>query len=333
MKQRLKKTIKVLLPIALGAFVLYWIYKDFDFARVREVLFSGMNWGWMLFSLLFGVLSPLFRGLRWRQTLLPLGENPKKSHCADAVFMSYAASLVVPRVGEVSRCAALSRYDGVSFSRSLGTVVTERVIDMLCVALMTVVVFLIQMPVFMQFFEETGAKIPSVIHLFGTVWFYIVLFFVVGICILAYYLVRTLSFFDKVKGMALDIRAGILSLKKVQNLPLFLFYTVMIWLCYFLHFYITFFCFPFTGELGALPALVMFVAGTFGVLVPTPNGAGSWHFAVITMMMLYGVSADDAGIFALLVHAIQTLEVVLLGIWGWLHLSFSAGNYRKSSAA
>ena len=119
----------------------------------------------------------------------------------------------------------------------------------------------------------------------------------------------------------LNVWEGVMSLKSVKNIPLFLLYTVLIWGCYFYHFYITFYCFAFTEHLSFLAGLVMFVGGTFAVIVPTPNGAGPWHFAVITMMMLYGVNATDAGVFALIVHGIQTLLVIILGIYGWLHLS------------
>ena len=120
--------------------------------------------------------------------------------------------------------------------------------------------------------------------------------------------------------VVLNIWEGVMSLKNVQNVPLFVLYTLLIWLCYFYHFYITFYCFQFTEHLSFLAGMVMFVGGTFAVIVPTPNGAGPWHFAVITMMMLYGVNATDAGIFALIVHGIQTLLVIVLGIYGSLHL-------------
>lgn len=159
-------------------------------------------------------------------------------------------------------------------------------------------------------------------HLFTSVWFYIILLCFIGVIVLLYYLVRTLSFFERVKGIALNVWAGVISLRKVKNVPLFILYTILIWACYFFHFYITFFCFSFTSHLTILAALVMFVGGTFAVLVPTPNGAGPWHFAIITMMMLYGVNATDAGIFALIVHSIQTLLVIVLGLYGWLHLSW-----------
>lgn len=321
MNKLLKKTLKIVLPILLGSFILYWVYRDFDFVRAKEVLLHGTNWGWMLVSLLFGVMSHVFRGWRWRQTLEPLGAYPKRSDCVDAIFVSYATNLLLPRVGEVSRCGVLAKYDNVSFSKSLGTVVTERLVDTLCVLLITGITFLAQMPVFLRFFQETGTKIPSLMHLVTSVWFYIILLCVVGILILAYYLLRMLSFFEKVKGVVLNVWEGVMSLRNVKNIPLFILYTLLIWACYFYHFYVTFYCFAFTDHLSFQAAMVMFVGGTFAVIVPTPNGAGSWHFAVITMMMLYGVDATDAGVFALIVHGIQTLLVVVLGIYGGLHLS------------
>lgn len=323
MKKPIKKALRLILPIVLGGFVLYWVYRGFDFARAGDVLQHGTNWGWMLFSLVFGVLAQVVRGWRWRQTLEPLGVYPKRGDCVNAIFVSYAASLVVPRLGEVSRCGILSKYDNISFSKSLGTVVTERLVDMLCIVLITGVTVLLQLPIFTTFLEQTGTKIPSVMHLVTSVWFYIILLCAIGVIVLLYYLMRALSFFERVKGVVLNVFEGIMSLRNVKNIPLFIVYSFLIWIFYFLHFYITFYCFAFTAHLSILAALVMFVGGTFAVIVPTPNGAGPWHFAVISMMMLYGVNATDAGIFALIVHGIQTFLVALLGIYGMAVLSFT----------
>lgn len=329
MKKLIKKALKLILPIVLGGFILFWVYKDFDFAKARDVLLHGVNWWWMLFSLLFGVFSHIFRGWRWKMTLEPLGAFPKSGDCVNAIFVSYAANLVLPRVGEVSRCGILAKYDNISFAKSLGTVVTERLIDVLCMALIAGTTFLMQMPVFLTFFRETGTKIPSVMHLLTSVWFYVILFSIIGIIILFYYLMRALSFFQKVKGIVLNVYEGVMTLRSVKNIPLFVLYTVLIWLCYFFHFYLTFYCFGFTENLGMMPALVMFAAGTFAVVVPTPNGAGPWHFAIISMMVLYGVNATDAGIFALIVHGVQTFLVASLGIYGLIALQFTHRSFHK----
>ena len=107
------------------------MYRDFDWNGLWDALNDGMNWTWMWLSMPFGVLAQILRAARWRQALEPLDERPRLSSCVHAVFLSYASSLVVPRVGEVLRCGVLKKYDGTSFTKSLGTVVTERMVDSL----------------------------------------------------------------------------------------------------------------------------------------------------------------------------------------------------------
>lgn len=160
------------------------------------------------------------RALRWRQTLEPLGCRPRPSHLVDAVYLSYATSLVIPRVGEVSRCGVLSRYDRVPFSKSLGTVVTERLVDTLCILLITGVTLLLELPVFVTFFRQTGTKIPSLVHLLSSPWFYVALFCVVGVVVLLVWLARMLVVFERVRGVVLDVWQGVMSLRRVRNVPL-----------------------------------------------------------------------------------------------------------------
>ncbi len=314
LKKIINKGLQIAFPLFLGAAILIWMYHGFNFSRVWEVLDGGMNYGWMLVSLVFGVFSHIFRGWRWKLTLAPLGEHPKTSDCVYAIFVSYAANLVVPRVGEISRCGVLAKYDGTSFSKSLGTVVTERLIDTLCVSLITGVTLIMQARVFDTFFKETGTDTTVLAQVFTSGHFYITIVCVLAVLVLAFFLIRNVTVFAKVKGILHNVWVGVLSLRHVKRMPLFILYTVGIWTCYFLQFYVSFFCFDFSDNLGVMAGLVMFAVGSIAVVVPTPNGAGPWHFAVITMMMLYGVGKEDAGIFALLVHGIQTFLLILLGI-------------------
>lgn len=311
---------QIALPLLLGAAILVWTYHGFDFRQVWEVMSGEMNYWWMAFSLVFGVMGHVFRGWRWSLTLAPLGEYPKRSNSVYAIFLSYAANLVLPRVGEVSRCGVLAKYDGVSFSKSLGTVVTERLIDTVCVLIITVVTLLLQSRVFSAFFDKTGTNVGFFAHLFASTNFYITLVCLAALVALAFFLIRNLSVFARVKGILSDIWIGCLSLRHVHRPVLFVIYTVGIWACYFFQFYVSMFCFDFSSGLGWMAGLVMFVVGSIAVVVPTPNGAGPWHFAVITMMMMYGVSKENAGIFALLVHGIQTFLLILLGIYGLVAL-------------
>ena len=221
----------------------------------------------------------------------------------------------MPRVGEVLRCGVLRRYDGTNFSRCIGTVVTERIVDIVLILALSFLTFLTQIPVFMTFFQRTGITLGSVLESFTLTGYLVTaacaLLALLGIILLA----RKFRFFSHTKAVLTDLSDGLLSVRDIKQPLLFAAYSIGIWLSYYLHFYLTFFCFDFTAGLGPLAALVAFVVGTFAVLVPTPNGAGSWHFAVKTVLVLYGVQQTAAALFVLIVHTIQTLLVALLGIW------------------
>ena len=327
---RIKKittaTIKLLLPILLGGVILYWMYRDFDFKRIESVMLYEMDWTWMLLSLPFGITAQLFRGIRWRQTLEPVGERPRLSTCVNSIFLSYAASLVIPRIGEFTRCGVLSRCDGVSFPKALGTVVTERAIDTLLVMLITGLTLLAQMRIFGSFFQSTGTSLDSILRNFSATGYIVTAVCAVAILVLLHFLLKRLAIYNKVKATLSGIWQGMISLRSVKNIPLFIILTLGIWGSYFLHYYLTFFCFEFTSDLGLMCGLATFVVGSIAVIVPTPNGAGPWHFAVKTMLLIYGataisgrrITADEALSFVLIVHTIQTMLVVLLGVAAWI---------------
>lgn len=319
-KKLFSKLLQIIFPLVLGGAILVWMYHDFNFNRVVEVFKHGMNYWWIFLSLVFGVLSHVFRGMRWKLTLAPLKEYPSTSNCINSVFVSYAANLIIPRIGEVSRCGILAKYNNTSFSKSLGTVVTERLIDSICVMLLGCVVILLEASAFEKFFDKTGTNADVVSHIFSSANFYIILISALSIVVLMVILIRRVSVFAKIRGIFHNIWIGMISLKKIDNFPLFIIYTLAIWACYYFQFYVSFLSFGFSYNLGMMAGLVMFVLGSVAVVVPTPNGAGPWHFAIITMMMLYGVGKEDAGIFALIVHAIQTFLLILLGIYGMVAL-------------
>ena len=310
-----------MLPLILGGAILYWMYRDFDFGEVRQVLLHEMDWTWMLLSMPFGITAQLFRGLRWRQTLSPLGEEARLSTSVNAVFLSYASSLVIPRVGEFARCGVLKRYDGVTFSKALGTVVTERAVDTIVVMAITVVTLLLQLPTFHNFFVTTGTRLDTFLGQFTTTGYIVTFICLVAALVLVWMLLRTMSVYNKVKTTLGNLWQGVMSLRHVRNIPLYIALTLGIWCSYFLHYYLTFFCFEETSGLGISCALVSFVVGSIAVIVPTPNGAGPWHFSVKTMLILYGVSSTTALSFVLIVHSLQTLLVVLLGIYAMAALA------------
>ncbi len=332
-----KATIKFLLPIILGGMILYWMYRDFDFERIKNVMLYDMDWTWMILSLPFGITAQLFRGIRWRQTLEPVGEKPCLLTCVCSIFMSYAASLVIPRIGEFTRCGVLSKCDGVSFAKALGTVVTERAIDTLLVMIITGITLLAQMRIFNSFFLSTGTSLDSIFRSFSATGYIVTAVCAAAILILLHFLLKRLSIYNKVKATLSGIWQGMVSLKDVNDIPLFIILTLGIWVSYFLHYYLTFFCFEFTSGLGLMCGLATFVVGSIAVIVPTPNGAGPWHFAVKTMLLLYGatavggkhITADEALSFVLIVHTIQTMLVVVLGAAAWIVIGIKEKNYKS----
>ena len=361
MKTILTNIAKIIAPILLGGAILYWMYRGEDFMRLRHVLLEEMDWTWMLLSFPFGILAQLFRGWRWKQTLEPIARSEgnksrsegcgvwsentptadspfqgnltphstlltpriRSSVCVYAVFLSYATSLIIPRLGEFTRCGVLKRYDGCSFSKALGTVVTERAIDTLLMGTVAGLTLLFQLSIFGTFFTQTGTSLDTILERFSLTGYLVTAVCAIAILILLHILFQSLNIYSKVKATASGIWQGVISLKDVKNLPLFIFFTLGIWVSYFLHYYLTFFCFEATSHLGLACALVTFVVGSIAVIVPTPNGAGPWHFAVKTMLILYGVVDEYALYFVLIVHTVQTMLVIALGIYAWAALSFT----------
>ncbi len=309
------------MPLFLGVVILYWIYDEFDFTQVGKAL-RDMNLFWFVLSLFFAVLSHVLRGWRWVLALAPFGYRPRADVCVYSIFIAYAANLVLPRVGEVSRCVVLDRFEGVPFARSLGTVVTERLIDTLMVVVITIAAVSLQWDVFCSFLLQSGGGFDklNIVSSIGGAW--VAVLSAVALAVLLFFFVRKFSVWSRIRSFFAHFIEGMCSLRKMKNGWLFVLETIGIWFCYFMQFYLCFFCFTFTENLTLAAGLLLFVAGSIAVVVPTPNGAGPWHFAVITMMVLYGLSTTEASLFALIVHSSQTLLVALLGVQGVVALQF-----------
>ena len=315
MKRWISNIFRIGLPVLIAAAIMWWMYRRIDWNQILEAMESRRCWTWILLSMPFGVSAQVFRALRWKQVLNPLGYKPRTGVLINSIFLSYGSSLAIPRSGEVLRCGVVKKYDGVDFSKLVGSVVTERVIDMAMVALFSLVTLLLQIPVFMQFMDRTGLSLGSIMAGFTTTGYLVTLLSGMLAAGMAVVLMRRVHLFGKLTSKFRGFAAGLTSVRNVSSPFLFLAYSVGIWLSYYLHFYVAFQCFDYTADLGLMCALVAFVAGCFAVLVPTPNGAGPWHFAVKTVLVLYGVAGNDAAIFAFVVHTLQTLLVALLGLW------------------
>lgn len=293
------------------------MYRDTDWLAFWSCVLHEIDWGWMAVSLLFGIIPQVFRALRWHMALVPLGEPASRRVCVDAVFLSYASSLVVPRIGEVARCGTLKKYNGVSFAHAFGTVISERLVDSFLLLLLTAFAFVWQLPVFLNFVHTTGAGFSEIAARFTGTGYLVTFICLVSLLVMVFWLLRRLGMMGVIGEIIRKLWEGFSSLRHISGLSFYLFYSVGIWVGYFLHFYLALFCFESTSHINISEALLIFCVGSFAVLVPTPNGAGPWHFAVKTMLVLYGVAEVPAVLFALVVHTVQTALVVLLGACGW----------------
>lgn len=325
MKKFFSNSVKVLLPLLISAVVLVYTYRDYDFSKLWYDI-ERLKLGWIFFAVVFSWLSPLFRGLRWNLILSPLGYKVPYIDSILTVFTGYAANIIIPRFGEISRCAILDRHNSVPFSKGLGTLLAERFVDMVLLMLICGITVLWQFPYFMQLFSGNSTVSADVVSepASSTLNIPVACYWVLGILAVVVLVWLFVKFkpVNWIRKFISDLWAGFMSLKKVDNLPLFLFYSLGIWVCYYLEMYLAFFSLESTASVGAIAGLVCFVAGSVAVLVPTPNGAGPWHWVVISMLVIYGVPVEDAKPLALVLHTAQTVAYLLGGFVSWIALHY-----------
>ena len=316
LKSVLRTGIKIVLPLALGCLLLWFLYRNMDIAEIWQVIKSGVDYRVILFSLVFGLGANVMRGLRWGLLIGSLGEKFRMSNAVYAVLGNYAVNLVLPRVGEVWRCGMVTKYDGISFSKLLGTLLVDRVSDTVMVGLITLSIVVFNLDFFLDFFHKNPELIAGFRSMFNSIWIYAFLvIFIFGIWFVFKYM-SNFTLVQKAKGMLLNVWTGIKSIGVMQKKGLFLVQTLLIWLGYFLYFYITFFAFGFTEDLGVSVGLIAFTMSSIGVAVPVQGGIGPWHFMVISTLVCFGVNENDAAAFALVVHTIQTAWTALCGLFG-----------------
>lgn len=316
LKSVFRTVIKIFLPLTLGCLLLWFLYRNMDITEIWNVIKSDVDYRIILFSLLFGLGANLVRGFRWGLLIQSLGEKFKMRNAVYAVLGNYAVNLVLPRVGEVWRCGMVAKYDNISFTKLLGTLLIDRVSDTIMVGLITLSIVTFNMDFFWDFFRKNPELITGFRSMFNSIWIYaFVVFFIFGVWFVFKYL-SNFTLVQKAKGMLRNIWTGIKSVWVMERKGLFLVQTLLIWLGYFLYFYITFYAFDFTRDLGISVGLIAFTMSSIGVAVPVQGGIGPWHFMVIATLTCFGVNENDAAAFALVVHTIQTAWVAVCGLLG-----------------
>lgn len=322
-KSILRTFLKIILPLAFGCLLLWFLYRKMDITEIWRVVKEGVRYDIILVSLLFGLFANVVRGLRWGLLINSLGERFKMSNVIYAVLGNYAVNLVLPRVGEVWRCGMITKYDKISFTKLLGTLLIDRVSDTIMVGLITLLIFIFNISFFTSFFAKNPALLEGFQSMFNSIWIYVAgVIFIAGIWFIFTYM-SNFTLVKKAKSMLQNVWDGMKSIWLMKRKGLFVIQTLSIWTGYFLYFYITFYAFDFTRDLGVTVGLIAFTMSSIAVAVPVQGGIGPWHFMVIATLMCFGVKETDAAAFALVVHTVQTAWLGLTGLFGVVALPFT----------
>lgn len=315
-KAILRTFVKIFLPLAFGCLLLWYLYSKMDISEIWVVVRRGVHYEIILFSLLFGLGANIMRGLRWGLLIRSLGDKVKTSDVIYAVLGNYAVNLVLPRVGEVWRCGMITKYDNIPFTRLLGTLLIDRVSDTVMVGLITMSIILFNFDFFQAFFSLNPTLLDGFRTMFNSIWIYVAGIIFIAVIWFIFTYMSNFTLVKKAKLMLQNIWEGMKSIWLMKQKGLFVIQTLLIWTGYFLYFYVTFYAFDFTRNLGVTVGLIAFTMSSIAVAVPIQGGMGPWHFMVIATLMCYGVNENDAAAFALVVFTIQTAWLGLTGLFG-----------------
>ena len=306
-------TTLVFFGIGLG---LFWLAMQGveDPEALKRDMRSAQWWG-IAASFVMGYLAIVSRGLRWNLLLAPMGHHPSPARSVHAVAFSYFANAFVPRSGEVARCAALNQTDDIPVDQMLGTVITERVVDFLMLFGLVAFALLTNLDAFLALMQE--AQLPAMPTLIGAG--------VAGFagCGALWWISQQQGrsgLLGKMAGFLQGIGTGIRSVLAMEKRGLFLFHTLFIWVMYFLMSYVLFKAIPAVSALGLTDAVLVMVAGGFGMVLPAPGGIGSYHWAVSLGFAAVGFSGDVGFAVANVIWLTQTAMIVITGGLGYLML-------------
>lgn len=324
MKKKFLSAINFVVFFLIGLFLLYLVFRKVNVQEVLGQIFQANYW-WVLLSFVFAFISHFARALRWNILINSMGYKTHAFSTFYAVMIGYFANMAIPRLGEVSRCGVLHKKDGIPFDSLLGSVVAERVFDLLVlfVLILTVVAFQIELVggflnhlIIEPLVSKFSNNISGILTVLG----------VIGAIILASVILHRIykaklqqsDLFNKIKGFLKGFLDGMKTIWKLEKRLPFFFYTFVIWFMYFLMTYVVFNAMEATSGLTVIDGITILTIGSLGMVAPVPGGIGAYHFIVKALLFeLYLVPNDIAASWATLVHTSQSLLIVLLGTFSY----------------
>ena len=318
LQKKILKALSIILPLALGVFLIIYTYNKLTpEERLRMGnSFRNANYWYVGLALLAGVTGFWARTYRWKYTLAHMGYTAPFFVRFTAVCVNYGVNMAIPRSGEVARAAVISRNSDVPFDKALGTVISERVVDLILLIVCTGLTIALKFSELSGYLKNVPFKKLMVYGLAGAV---------LGLSILLYYIYGKAAWLQKLKNKVSGITEGALSVFKMPNKWPFLLLSVYIWCTYILMFYISIYALPQTAGLSFGTVLVAFVVGSLAITF-TNGGVGSFPLAVAKVLLAYNVAFTDGTAFGWIVWGSQTLLIIFLGTFSFLVLSLL---YRK----
>jgi glycosyltransferase 2 family protein len=330
LKNKISTIARFLFFLGIGIFFIWLFMRNLTHDQKKEIMlsFRHADYAWIVFAVVLGILSHFIRSLRWKMLMEPMGYIPRTSNVFFAVMIGYLANLALPRLGEVSRCGILTRYEKIPFTKSFGTVITERAVDMMMFIILFFTTIYIQSDRLSSYIQ-TRVYDPLASKLHFPIDFS--LFFVVasigtGVILLAaiillWRMFRRSAFLQKIKSQILGFLEGIKSLYSIKQPLLFIFYSLAIWVLYLLMAYFVFYSLPDTAILGLEAGLGVLIFGSIGIMV-VQGGIGIYPAIVAETLILYSINKTTGYAMGWLIWSSQTLPIIILGILSLVLLPF-----------
>ncbi|MCF6342821.1 MAG: flippase-like domain-containing protein [Bacteroidales bacterium] len=329
-RKRIFSILEYLFFLGIGVLLLWLSFRKLDLNQIwvdiREAEYS-----WLLIALFFAILAHILRALRWNLLIGSLGYKTRLTTTFFAVMIGYLANTAVPRMGEFVRCGVLSKKENIPFNSLFGTVISERLFDLISLFIIIFLVIVFQLDLVGDILQQMFG--PLLQSIFSNVWS--ITFFLLGsLAFLALLLwlvwktrekIKKLSFYQKLRDFIIGLWEGILTIGRMRQKGLFLLYTVSIWLFYGIMVYMPVLMLKETSHLSFLDGLTILAIGSLGIVAPVPGGIGAYHFIVKAILVeLYHIEPNAAGSFAAITHAGQTLLNVAVGGLSYLGMGVLA---------
>ncbi len=306
--------INTLLSLALGLFLLYIVFNNIDLNLFLDRL-DNLDYSWIYLSMFISIFEHIVRGYRWNLLMQTKKTNLSTYITTHILIVSYFFALFIPRFNDFVRCYLISKTNKVKISSSLGTVVSERIFDLISLLIISLLFFVIEFDLFVNFFST------YILTNISFDLYYLLLVFIVITIIISFlfYLNKNSNLFSSKFS---EFKSGVFSITKIYKNKKFLFSTLILWIIYFLMGYVIFFSLDETSSLGINSGIAVLVAGSLGMIVPVNAGIGAYHFLVASILLSYNLNYETGLFFATILHTSQIICLAVLGIISSLILFF-----------